>query len=397
MYSEEDALLLASTVLLVLLLRRRKRRRFWMRPFFKAKDRLSYPNDILNSGFLDAYRMSNSDIEKLLNMVAPTIAKMDTNYRQSISPKSRLLITLRFLASGDSYQSLVLTFKVSQQSISCIIPEVCSALISSLRDYIQVPSTEEGWLNIAKDFELLWNFPHCLGALDGKHINMRAPNNSGSTYFNYKGVHSIVLMAVVDANYNFIYCDIGCQGRISDGGVFGNTILNSMNLRGIPKESALPGRSCLTPYVFIADNAFPISENLMKPFLELGRKGSKVRIFNYRLSRARRMVESTFGILSAVFRCLRRPFHLQPKNVENIVLATTYLHNYLRRNCESYRSLQLRYSNITSADSEIIQPPEIQSPVQFYSLPTPAELVREEFAEYFCSKDGMVTWQYKYC
>lgn len=138
MDSQEDALLLASTMLLVLLLRRRKRKRLWMRPFFKAKDRLAYPNDILNSGFLDAFRMSNNDLENLLNMVAPSIAKLDTNYRQSISPKNRLLITLRFLASGDSYQSLVLTFKVSQPSISCIIPEVCSALIYSLKDHIKV-------------------------------------------------------------------------------------------------------------------------------------------------------------------------------------------------------------------------------------------------------------------
>lgn len=88
MYSQEDVLLLASSMLLVLLLRRRKRRRLWMRPFFKAKD--SIANDILNSGLLDAFRMSNSDIENLLNMVAPLIAKLDTNYRKSISPKNRL-------------------------------------------------------------------------------------------------------------------------------------------------------------------------------------------------------------------------------------------------------------------------------------------------------------------
>ena len=138
MYLEEDALLLASTMLLLVLLLRRKRKRLWVRPLFKAKDRLSYPNIILNCGFSDAFRMSNSDIEYLLNMVGPSIAKMDTNYRQSISPKNRLLITLRFLASGDSYQSLVLTFKVSQQSISCIVPEVCNALIRSLKNYIKV-------------------------------------------------------------------------------------------------------------------------------------------------------------------------------------------------------------------------------------------------------------------
>jgi hypothetical protein len=89
----------------------------------------------------------------------------------------------------------------------------------------QLPKTSQEWLTIAKGFEELWNFPHCLGALDGKHIVIQSPFNSGSEYYNYKTSFSVVLMAAVDANYCFIYAEVGCQGRISDGGVFKHTVL----------------------------------------------------------------------------------------------------------------------------------------------------------------------------
>ena len=75
------------------------------------------------------------------------------------------------------------------------------AIYAVLKDtYLQTPATPEEWLAVAKDFEELWNFPHCVGAIDGKHIVMRKPHNAGSFYHNYKGQESIVLMAIVDAN-----------------------------------------------------------------------------------------------------------------------------------------------------------------------------------------------------
>jgi len=88
-----------------------------------------------------------------------------------------------------------------------------------------MPTETNEWLKISADYEEKWNFPHCLGALDGKHILLQAPINSGSEFINYKGHFSIVLMALVDADYSFIYINAGCQGRISDGGVFKNTDL----------------------------------------------------------------------------------------------------------------------------------------------------------------------------
>jgi len=68
-----------------------------------------------------------------------------------------------------------------------------------------VPSSVEEWERISKEFEDRWNFPNCLGAMDGKHITMRCPVGSGSKFYNYKGFFSIVLMAVVDADYTFIW------------------------------------------------------------------------------------------------------------------------------------------------------------------------------------------------
>lgn len=85
--------------------------------------------------------------------------------------------------------------------------------------------TNEMWKSIADDFNTNWNFPNCIGALDGKHFNTQSPLNSGSLYFNYKKTFSVVLMALVDANYKFTIVNVGSYGKNSDGGIFANSNL----------------------------------------------------------------------------------------------------------------------------------------------------------------------------
>jgi hypothetical protein len=202
----------------------------------------------------------------------------------------------------------------------------------------QLPSSKEEWLDVTRDFEVRWNFPHCLGALDGKHVVLQCPYNSGSSYFNYKHDFSIVLFALVDANYLFRYVNIGKPGRMSDGGVFLQTALYKALENGklnVPDPQPLPGSNTPTPYVFVADDAFPLSTHIMKPFPGELQTGSPRRVYNYRLSRARRLVENSFGILAAVWRIFRKPMMVKIDTAECIVLTCVCLHNFLLRSLAS--------------------------------------------------------------
>ena len=79
-----------------------------------------------------------------------------------------------------------------------------------------VPASEKEWKLISDAFYETWNIPHCVGTIDGKHIAIQCPNNSGSLYFNYKAHFIIVLTAICNANYLFSYVDIGSYGSNND-------------------------------------------------------------------------------------------------------------------------------------------------------------------------------------
>ncbi len=92
----------------------------------------------------------------------------------------------------------------------------------------QCPTTADEWKKVSEGFQTIAKFPNCLGALDGKHIRIRPlplPPHCGAQFFNYKHFNLIVMMALVDSIYRFLYVDVGCNGRVSDGGVFRGSTL----------------------------------------------------------------------------------------------------------------------------------------------------------------------------
>nr|CAI5835335.1 unnamed protein product [Callosobruchus analis] len=131
-----------------------------------------------------------------------------------------------------------------------IVPKVCEAIITNLvSEYIKNQCAEI-WKKVAEDFYTVWDFPLCLGALDERHIDFEASKTAGSFYYNYERNNSIVLLGLTDADYAFLYVDVGENGRISDGGVFRESSLKKameQKLLRFPEDTCLPKATVKMP------------------------------------------------------------------------------------------------------------------------------------------------------
>ncbi|KAJ8910739.1 hypothetical protein NQ315_010990 [Exocentrus adspersus] len=102
--------------------------------------------------------------------------------------------------------------------------EVCAKIWKILKDECIPKPSKEYWLKISKEFTKRAHFPHCIGAVDGKHVRVFKFRGSGSMNLNYKNYFSIVLMAIAHADYRFVYVDIGAYGKDCDSSVFQQTV-----------------------------------------------------------------------------------------------------------------------------------------------------------------------------
>lgn len=115
--------------------RLRRKRKVWVRDWIRRRHDLGCYSQLLRELenevphlYKNFLRMNIGDFNNLLEMVSPLIQKTDTNMRKAISPGERLALTLRFLATGDSFMSLQYLFRIPQSTISTIVPEVCDAI-----------------------------------------------------------------------------------------------------------------------------------------------------------------------------------------------------------------------------------------------------------------------------
>ena len=287
------------------------------------------------AAYKEMMRMTHEDFLHILGLIEREITPQQiSGGTDVISSKARRTLTIRFLATGDTYRSLSFQFRISKAAISYIVVEVCSAIMKRMQPmYLKVPQTEEEWLEIASVFEKQWQYPHCLGVIDGKHVVLQPPAGARSHFYNYKHTHSIILLAVAGPNYECIYADVGTNGRASDGGIWSKcSLLKAIENSEIslPSPMPLPHGTKSIPYVFVGDDAFPLKPYMMKPYPQTGLNDEK-RVYNYRHSRARRISENLFGIIANRWRVFRSVILLPPKIIETLILATLCVHNFLRQ------------------------------------------------------------------
>ena len=362
-------------------------------------------------GFKEMFRMDVVDFEYVLSQISDLISPQEINGgHRPVLCDERLALTLRYFATGESFQSLSFQFRISLNAVSYIVKGCCNAIVERMVPlFVKIPSSEKEWLEISKKFETRWNFPHALGAIDGKHVTIRKPKNGGSFYYNYKHTHSIILMAIAGPEYECLYADVGSNGRVNDSGVWNKSSL----LEGIqdgsvklPSNDALPNGD-VTPYVFLGDDAFALKSFMMKPYPQQNLTTEK-RVYNYRYSRARRISENLFGILANRWRIFFTTINLEPKYVENVILSALALHNMLIKSplsSNAYRPPSLADSVLENGEvlegewrNQVVVDSfyPLQIPRTGHNASTNAKAIRDSFKDYFVN-EGAVEWQWKYC
>jgi len=141
-------------------------------------------------------------------------------------------------------------------------------------------------------------------------------------------------MAICDANYIIRFVDIRTYGRRSDGSIFKESAIGKAFDEGqmnIPQPAAIKEGGPILPYCLVGDEAFPLKSYLLRPYPGRGGLTPEQDIYNYRLSRARRIIENIFGIIASQWRIYRKPIIASPENAKLMVQATVCLHNWLRR------------------------------------------------------------------
>jgi len=327
--------------------------------------------------FFQYTRMHKRTFDIILNAVRPCLQRKTTNFRRPISPEERLVITLRFMATGQSYHSIAFDFRVGVATVSGIVKETARIIWEQLnKKYMPFP-TEDVIKQSERQFSKKWNFPNCFGCVDEKHIKVKNPAH-----------FSIALQGLANANSKFITIDVGAYGKQSEGGVFHQSSLGIGLENGtlsVPPPKALPNQEKMLPYVILGDKAYPLTTYLMRPFPKQDLNIEK-KVFNYRLSRARRCVECAFGILFSKWRFLLNELEISVENSKSLVKCACLLHNVIIE--EEGLQLDDYDENMKFAETNDIICQQRANRGTNLSID-----VRNTFMEFFMSPDGELRWQ----
>ena len=289
------------------------------------------------SKFVSDFRVSRETFDYICDQVRDLVCKRNTNYRVCVPLKKRVAIAIWKLATGGEYRTISHLFGVGVTTVFNCLQDFCEAAIRVLLPKHITPPDPNKLVEMASFFNNRWRVPQCVGAIDGSHIPIIAPEQYPRDYYNRKGWHSIVLQAVVDGKGMFWDVCVGYAGSLHDARILRQShlweVLHDGELLGQDKK-IISGVS--VGHYLIGDPAYPMQKWLMKPFSDTGRLSPEQHTYNYRLSSARSVVEMAFGRLKGRWRCLLKRNDCKLELCKKMTLTCCVLHNICEEHGDNF-------------------------------------------------------------
>ncbi|XP_029918172.1 protein ANTAGONIST OF LIKE HETEROCHROMATIN PROTEIN 1 [Myripristis murdjan] len=293
--------------------------------------------DFTAQQFINNFRVSRESFQYICDNIKDILAKQDTNYRLCVPVQKRIAIAIWKLATGGEYRTISHLFGVGLSTVFNCVQEFCNAVIRVLLPVHIVQPDATKMIEMARFFSSRWRVPQCVGAIDGSHIPIIAPQQYPKDYYNRKGWHSIVLQAVVDGRGQFWDVCVGFPGSVHDARVLRQSKLWEMLSDGqLMGQSKVAISGCNVGHYLIGDPAYPLQQWLMKPFADTGRLTPEQRTFNYRMSSARSVVEMAFGRLKGRWRCLLKRNDCKLELSQKMSLTCCVLHNICEEHGDNF-------------------------------------------------------------
>ena len=251
--------------------------------------------------------MSRQTYDELCNVFRVDLIKQDTRVRRPVSVEKRMVVGLWRLATGDMYRSCGLQFCIGESTAKVISDQFESALCRLKNSYIRFPYTDKEVLEVMDRFEEEYHFPQIAGAIDGSHIEIRAPPDNHEDYYNRQQFYSLVLQGVVDSKLLFRHISVGYPGSVHDSRVLRLSGLADLAEKGeILKSPTKIIRGVEVRPMLAGDSAYPLSGWLLKPFSTRGNLLRQEKKFNKKFSAVRAVVERAFRMLKGRWRILAK-------------------------------------------------------------------------------------------
>jgi hypothetical protein len=223
---------------------------------------------------------------------------------------------------------------VSLSTVQRYVNEVGKAVNEKLKVYLSWPAKHIQRQDTGR-FEEWCGIPGVVGAIDGCHIVLNCPAEGKANYYNYKGSHSMLLIAVCDFDLRFINVSHGYTGRYNDVQAVKYSALydhfEEKYTHGMhDNHKMIPGG------MILGDAAFPSKPWLMTPYKYMDRLNvtsteyDQKFIYNFRHSSGRMVIEQAFGLLKGKWAILsNNRYHRHMDEFQVTLNACILLHNFL--------------------------------------------------------------------